>query len=69
MSTFEVQRDPNSGDEIWTLRLTRRDHAEMDQEQLEMIQDGLWLIGQAIRRQKLTGPLTLPSSDLPVRRN
>lgn len=51
----------------WQIDLTDRDAMLMSREQLAMIEDGLWLIDQAIRGERQDGPLTLPKTRLPVR--
>lgn len=64
-SGIECYRDPTL-EQVWTIRLTFRDAIMWDREQLDMLEDALWLADQAMRG-RTAGPLTLPRTRLPVR--
>jgi hypothetical protein len=51
----------------WRLRLYEFDVIHMSKERLEMIQDGLWLVEQALKGENTEGPLTLPKTRLQIR--
>lgn len=51
---------------VWTFTLTEADARAWSRERIDMVEDAIWLLAQAIEGHD-AGPLTLPRSGIQVR--
>lgn len=68
-SRTELTRLERTGDHAvvtWTFTLAEIDARRWERERLDMVEDAIWLLGQAVEGHT-EGPLTLPRSHIPVR--